>query len=124
MQAVGIQTAAQIIIRTNEFRVINDAKKFACYCGVAPFTKESGLFKGRARVSPMANKKLKKLLHMSALSAINYNTDMKQYYQRKVAEGKNKMSVINAVRNKLIHRIFTCVNQNRKYENIYSNVLV
>ena len=66
---------------------------------------------------------MKRLLHMAALSAINYNADMKQYYQRKVAEGKNKMSVINAVRNKLIHRIFTCVNQNRKYENIYSNAL-
>ena len=123
VQAVGIQTATQIIIRTNEFRTINDAKKFACYCGVAPFTKESGMFKGRARISPMANKKLKTLLHMAALTAINHNTDMKHYYQRKVAGGKNKMSVINAVRNKLIHRIFTCVNQNREYENIYSKAL-
>ena len=71
----------------------------------------------------MANKKLKTLLHMVTLSAINHTTDMKQYYQRKRAKGKNKMSVINAVRNKPIYKIFTCVNQNRKYENIYSNVL-
>ena len=119
VQSVGAQTAAQIIIRANEFKDIDDPKKFACYSGVAPFTKESGLFKGRGRVSHMANKKMKTLLHMCAIVAIGYNNDLKVYYQRKVTEGKNKMSVINAIRNKLIHRIFTCVNENRKYENIY-----
>ena len=119
VQSAGAQTAAQIIIRANEFKDIDDPKKFACYSGVAPFTKESGLFKGRGRVSHMANKKMKTLLHMCAIVAIGYNNDLKVYYQRKVTEGKNKMSVINAIRNKLIHRIFTCVNENRKYENIY-----
>lgn len=124
VQSVGAQTAAQIIIRTNEFKDINDPKKFACYSGVAPFAKESGLFKGRGRVSHLANKKMKTLLHMCALVAIVYNTDLKAYYKRKTEEGKNKMSVINAVRNKLIHRIFNCVNENRKYENIYNKSVV
>ena len=123
VQAIGSQTAAQIIIRTNEFQDINDPKKFACYSGVAPFSKESGLFKGKGRVSHMANKKMKTLLHMAALVAIVYNSDLKAYYERKVAEGKNKMSVINAVRNKLIHRIFTCVKENRKYENNYAKAV-
>ncbi|MBB6128675.1 hypothetical protein HDF22_002798, partial [Mucilaginibacter lappiensis] len=36
---------------------------------------------------------------------------------------KNKMSVINAVRNKLILRIFACVNHNSHYENNYQNLL-
>lgn len=123
VKAVGNQTAAQIIIRTNEFKDINDPKKFACYSGVAPFTKESGLFKGRGRVSHMANKKMKTLLHMAALVAIVHNSDLKAYYERKVESGKNKMSVINAVRNKLIHRIFTCVHENRKYENNYAQAV-
>ncbi|MEM8893070.1 MAG: IS110 family transposase [Bacteroidota bacterium] len=122
--SVGTQTAARMIICTNEFQDIKDPKKFACYSGVAPFRNESGLFKGRSRVSHMANKKMKSLLHMCAIVAIVYNNDLKAYYQRKVKEGKNKMSVINAVRNKLVHRIFSCVNQNRKYENSYSSSLV
>src|SRR6185295_12306252 len=53
---VGRITAIQIIISTNEFRDINDPKKFACYAGVAPFVKESGIFKGKGRVSSIANK--------------------------------------------------------------------
>lgn len=112
--------ATEILITTNEFRDIREAKKFACYSGVAPFTKESGLFKGKARVSPMANKRMKTLLHLAALVAIQHNADLKTYFERKVKEEKkNKMLVINAVRNKLILRIFACVNNNREYEKNY-----
>lgn len=124
VNGIGKVTATQILIATNEFKDINNPKKFACYAGVAPFTKESGLFKGKARVSHMANKSVKTLLHMSALSAISFNEDLKKYYDRKVnEEKKNKMLVINAVRNKLILRIFACVNQNRKYEKNYTKLV-
>jgi transposase len=124
VNGIGVVTATQIVITTNEFKDIKDPKKFACYAGVAPFTKESGLFKGKARVSHMANKKVKTLLHMSALTAISYNPDMKKYYERKVnEEKKNKMLVINAVRNKLILHVFACVNQNRKYEKNYTRLV-
>lgn len=124
VNGIGKVTATQIIITTNEFKNINDPKKFACYAGIAPFAKESGLFKGKARVSHMANKDVKTLLHMSALTAINCNIDLKAYYDRKVnEEKKNKMLVINAIRNKLVLRIFACVNQNRKYEKIYTRLV-
>jgi transposase len=117
---IGIVTATSIVIATNEFKDIKDPKKFACYAGVAPFTDESGLLAKRSRVSHMANKKVKTLLHLSSMVAIQYNDDLKNFYKRKVEEDhKNKMSVLNAVRNKLIHRIFTCVNQNRKYQQHY-----
>ena len=64
----------------------------------------------------MANKKLKKQLHMCAISTIRADGELKEYYERKVAEGKNKMLVINNVRNKIIHRICSCVNNNKIYE--------
>lgn len=120
VSGIGKITAVQIIVATNEFKDINNPKKFACYSGVAPFTDDSGKIVKKARVSHMANKKVKTLLHLSAIVAIQYNPDLKQFYQRKVLqEKKNKMSVINAVRNKLILRIFACVNQNRPYEKNY-----
>lgn len=120
VSGVGKVTAVQILITTNEFKDIHNPKQYACYAGVAPFIKESGIFKGKGRVSHMANKKAKTLLHLAAIVAIQYNPDLKLFYERKVkVEKKNKMSVINAVRNKLILRIFACVNQNRPYEKNY-----
>jgi transposase len=118
VNGVGKVTAIQILITTNEFKDIRSPKQYACYAGVAPFTDESGKVTKKARVSHMANKKIKTLLHMSALIAIQHNQDIRSYYQRKVGqEKKNKMSVINAVRNKIILRIFACVNNNSPYQN-------
>jgi transposase len=117
---VGPVTAVQILICTNEFRDIRCPKKFACYAGVAPFVRESGTLKGKSRVSHMANKKMKALLHTCALLAIRTVPDIKVYYERKtVIEGKHKMLVLNAIRNKLILRVFACVNQNRLYQKDY-----
>lgn len=124
IKGVGAITAAQILITTNEFKDINSAKKFACYCGIAPFEHSSGSsIRGKTRVSQLGNKNVKRLLHMAAMVSVMYNEELKQYYQRKVEAGKNKMLVLNAVRNKLIHRIFSCVKNGRLYENNYQNVL-
>lgn len=125
VQGIGKVTATEIIITTNEFKDITDPAKFACYSGVAPFEHTSGSsIKGKTRVSHQANKNMKSLLHMAALVSINYNNDLKAYYQRKVEEKKNKMLVINAVRNKLIWRIFACVKNNRLYQKNYQLGLV
>lgn len=124
IDGIGPVVATEVILTTNEFKDISEAKKFACYSGVAPFEYSSGKsIRGKNRVSHMANKKMKSLLHMAALSSITVKGEMRIYFDRKVAEGKNKMLIINAIRNKLIHRIFACVNQNRKYEKIYKNAL-
>ena len=64
----------------------------------------------------MANKKLKKQLDMCALSAVNHDPEMKEYFKRKVQEGKNKMLVINNVRNKIVHRICACIRDNKTFE--------
>lgn len=124
VSGVGSVTATQILITTNEFKDISNPKQYACYAGVAPFTDESGKIRKKARVSHMANKKVKKLLHLSAMVALRYNEDIRVYYDRKVnEEKKNKMSVINAVRNKLILRIFACVNHDSPYQNNYQKLL-
>ena len=121
---LGLITAANIIVTTGEFTRITEGKKFACYAGVAPFEHSSGSsVRGKNRVSKLANMNLKTLLHLSAMSAIRSNPELKDFYQRKVAEGKNKMSVINAVRNKLITRAFACVTQGRLYQKNYQNIL-
>src|ERR1017187_5018441 len=121
VDGVGNVIATAVIISTNEFKNINDPDKYACYSGVVPFDHSSGTsVRGKPRVSSMANKALKTLFHMAALSVIHMEGEFKIYYERKIKEGKNKMSVINAIRNKIIHRIFACVRDNRQYQKIYS----
>lgn len=113
---VGKSTALLLICFTKEFTMFKTARQLSCYCGVVPFEYTSGKsVRGKPKVHFMANKQLKKQFHMCALSSIAHHTEMKEYYQRKVEEGKNKMLVINNIRNKIIHRICACVQGNRLY---------
>ncbi len=54
-------------------------------------------------------------IRSAAISSVQYNEELKDYYQRKVSEGKNKMSVINAVRNKLLHQIVAVIRRGTPY---------
>lgn len=38
----------------------------------------------------------------------------------KKADGKNKMSIINAVRNKLVHRVFAVIRDEQMFEQNYT----
>lgn len=122
---IGMVTCAAIIVRTNEFKDIKDAKKFACTAGLAPFEHSSGKsVRGKTRVSHRAHKDLKTLLHMCAIGAISRQGELQDFYQRKVAQGKNKMVVLNAIRNKLVHRIFAVVRDGVMYQKNYQYNLV
>jgi len=120
INGIGPVTAVAMLVYTKGFSSFTNAKELACYCGIVPFKKISGTsVRYKPSVSPYANKKLKKLLHLCALSAIKNDAELKAYFERKVAEGKNKMCVINAVRNKLVHRVFAVIRDNRNFEANY-----
>jgi transposase len=124
VNGIGKVVACDMLITTNEFKNISDSKKYACYAGVVPFEHSSGSsVRGRTRVSHFANKNSKRLLHLAAMSIIRYKGDLKTYWQRKLEEGKHKMVVLNAIRNKLIQRVFAVVKRGTKYERIYANAL-
>lgn len=115
---VGKVLAWNILAKTEGFTSIVDPRKLACYSGVVPFEHQSGSsIYQRPRVSLFADKQLKTILHLAAMSAIRLDNDLRVYYQRKVGEGKNKMSVLNAVRNKIIHRIFAVIKNQTPYKN-------
>ena len=106
-----------MLAKTEGFTTITEPRKMACYSGVVPFSNQSGTsVRGKNRVSSYADKAIKAVLHLAAMSAIRLENDLRKYYLRKVAEGKNKMSVLNAVRNKIVHRIFAVIKYQIPYQ--------
>lgn len=117
---IGKITATFIICCTNNFAIKVTGKQLANYAGVVPFGNTSGTsVKGKNRVHFMANKELKSLLTMGALSAIQAYPEFKDYYERKTKEGKKHLQVLNAIKNKMLLRIASVVNQQKDYVNNY-----
>ncbi len=116
IKGVGPQTALFLIVYTDKFTRFDSWRKFASYCGIAPFPNRSGIsIRGRTKVSNLANKKIKSLLDLCAKTSIQFNPEMKLYYERRVKQGKPKMSTINIIRNKILSRIFAVVQRGTPY---------
>ncbi|TXE01722.1 IS110 family transposase [Algoriphagus aquimarinus] len=115
IKGIGPQTALALIILTEGFMLFNSWRNFASYAGTAPFPNQSGTFNGRTKTSKLANKRIKTLLTLCAGTSIQYSTEMKNYYQKRISEGKSKMSTLNIIRNKLLSRAFAVVNRNSRY---------
>lgn len=113
---IGDVTALHFITATNEFKLHTNSKTLACYCGVAPFEHSSGSsIRKKAKINPVSNRKIKSLLHLAALRSITKTGQFKKYYDRKVKEGKHKLAVINAIRNKLVQRIAAVIARDSPY---------
>lgn len=117
---LGEQTSIYLIIATKGFTAFKNWRQFACYSGVVPFEHSSGSsVKGRTRVNHMADKKMKSLLQMCAMTTLKYDPQLKEYYNKKKLEGKNSMLVLNNIRCKLISRVFAVINRETPYINTY-----
>jgi transposase len=120
IKGVGPILAGTMIVITRNFTLFETSRQLACYAGIVPFEHSSGTsYRGKNRISSLGNRDLKSLLTMAAISSITHNPELKIYYQRRISEGKSKMSTINVVRNKLVSRIFAVANRNSKYVEIY-----
>lgn len=111
---IGMVNALGTIIYTNNFKNFSDPRAYACYVGVAPFSNSSGSsIHKRKSVSKMGRLHLKADLSQAAKSAILYDPQHKAYFKRKFNGKKGAESnygiVLNAVKFKLICRIFSVI---------------
>ncbi|HEY4965672.1 MAG TPA: transposase [Puia sp.] len=116
IKGVGFLVGTYLIVYTHNFTKFENWRKFACYAGVAPFDHTSGTsIRGKTQVSNLANKQMKKMLHLAALSASHTDIEMIAYYTRRVNDGKSKMCALNIIRNKLLARVFAVAKRGTAY---------
>lgn len=117
IKGVGKIIAARMIATTHNFKKFSNARRFNCYAGLAPFKHESGTsIRKRTRVSHLANKEIKTMLNLGAFCAIRHDAELREYYQRRVAEGKPKMACINIIRSKIVARMFAIIKRQQPYQ--------
>jgi transposase len=78
-----------------------DRRRIASLVGIAPFTRQSGHWKGKSVISG-GRASARAGLFMAALVASRHNPVLKAFYQRLLAAGKPKMVALIAVARKLL----------------------
>lgn len=116
IKGLGPVSSWYLMAYTNAFDYFSNARKFACYCGIAPFEHQSGSsVKRKSKTDRRSNRKVNGILTMAANSAAMYNPELKEYFIRKTNEGKSYHTVINAIKNKLVTRAFAIVARKTPY---------
>ena len=126
IKGIGDVNAINTIIFTNNFQKFQTARRYACYLGIAPFEHTSGTsIKGKTMVSRYGNSQLKADLSQSARCVIKCDPEIMNYFNRKEKEGKAYGVILNAVKFKLVERMFAVVKRGTPYVNImqYQNVV-
>jgi len=115
---VGIVVAVTAIVLTENFTTFTDPRKYASYIAIAPFPHESGTsVRGATRVSKQGFRQAKADLSISVLNAITHDAELREYWQRKKAEGKHTGVILNAIKFKIVLRMFAVVKRGKPYVN-------
>lgn len=110
VKGVAMVNAVNLIVCTDNFRKPENARQLMSYCGVAPFSHESGTSIHKpAKTGIQCRRATKALLNAAAKCAVIHNPKYKEYYQRLLARGKNFQIAINNVCAKLLREIFALV---------------
>lgn len=119
VKGIGFVNAINFIVHTNNFENFQNARQYACYTGIAPFEYSSGTsVRGKTRVNKMGARQVKADLTQAARSVVQHDPQMTAYYVRKRKEGKSHGSVMNAIKFKLVERVFAVVREQRMFLNV------
>ena len=117
VNGVGLVTAVELLVKTDNFTKITTARQYSAYAGTAPYEKSSGKMDKGAHISKIGNRRSKTLLYICAESARLHNKEIKLYYERRtLIDKKPRHYVLNAIANKLLRIIFTLVEKGEYYD--------
>lgn len=103
----GMITAASIVSEIITIKRFKNKNNLASYAGVSPTEHSSGK-KQKLHTNPFGNRKLNRALHTIALSQIACKGDPKgkEYYQKKIKEGKTKLWALRCLKHQIVKKAF------------------
>ena len=122
IDGIGDRIAINMIAITGGFTRFQNARQFCSFAGLTPYKYDSGTsVRSKAKISKRANQTMKALLHLAAVGVATHmkEGEYKDYYERKTKEGKHVMCVLNVIRAKLVHRMFSVIKRNSEYTKEY-----
>lgn len=106
---------SRLMLSVIHSRPFKRASQLAAYLGLIPVQHESGVFRGRSRLSKNGPAKIRSKLYMAAIVSSQHNTDITKQKQRLLEKGKSKMLALGAAMRKLVHICFGVIKNQTEY---------
>lgn len=122
IDGVGDRIAINMIAITGGFTRFQNARQFCSFAGLTPYKYDSGTsVHSKAKISKRANQTMKALLHLAAVGAATHmkESEYRDYFDRKIKDGKHVMCILNVVRAKIVHRMFSVIRRDTEYTKTY-----
>jgi transposase len=120
IKGVGMLTIATLIAETNGFALFSTAPQLVSYAGYDVVENQSGNHNGKTRISKKGNSRIRRALHMPALSVVRWEqTPFLNLFERTLEKHKLKMKSYVAVQKKLLVVIYALWKKNEEYDNNY-----
>ena len=100
LSGVGPISTAIILAHTGDVRRFPTADDYASYNATAPVDASSGPIK-RQRLNPRGNRQLNHAMHIIAFSQLSHPGPGRDYYERKMAEGKTQKEAVRSLKRRI-----------------------
>jgi transposase len=113
---VGPTTGAALLAEIGNIQRFDAPEKLVAYAGIDAAVYQTGQFEARQmHMSKRGSPYLRHALWQAASMAIQYDAELRAYYDRKRMEGKSHGTALGAICRKLITRIYIVLKENRPY---------
>ncbi len=113
---IGPHIAVSILAEIGDISRFPSSKQLVAFAGFDPKQKQSGTSLNRTgRLTKRGSPELRRVLFLAATSARRYDTELKEYYQKKRNEGKRYTPAVIAVTQKLANRVYAVLTRQTPY---------
>jgi len=113
---VGPTTGAALLAEIGDIQRFDAPEKLVAYAGIDATVYQTGQFEAhQMHMSKRGSPYLRHALWQAASMAIQYDAELRAYYDRKRTEGKSHGTALGAICRKLITRIYIVLKENRPY---------
>jgi transposase len=116
LPGMGFRLGVEFLAAVGDPALIGSADQLAAWAGLAAVSRDSGKRTGRLHTPRRYSGRLRRVMYMSALTAIRCDPHSRAYYQRKREQGKQPIPATICLARRRANVLYALIRDNRTWQ--------